>query len=117
MIFIPAVPTFSRWNNDKHKYTKKNIIEGAFSEYGRSFSEKCASVSSAVGVDVDFEKLERVYEAYNDCAIEVGDYEQFFHELREVFTNVWMVRTGSIRYLSDNHKAGMVAFLQTLVFQ
>lgn len=111
MIFISAVPIFSSWPN--HKHTKKSIIEGI--KYGTNFSEKCVSVSSAVSVDVDFEKLESLYEVYNECATGVGDYEQFGHDLMEVMTNVWKVRTGSTLYLSDNHKTDMAVFLQKLV--
>lgn len=108
MILISAIPIFSRGPNPNHIYTKKSIIES----YGRNFREKCVSVSSAV----DFEKLESLYEAYNDCATEVGDYEQFFIRATEdVLVNVWMVRSNSTLYLSDNQKTRMTAFLQTLV--
>lgn len=113
MIFVSVGPIFGA----NHKHTRKSIIEGVYHKYGRSFSEQCISVSSAVGRDVDFGKIENLYEAYADCAAEVGDYEQFFRDFWEVYKNVYKIRSGTILYLSEGQKTEMISFLQMLVYQ
>jgi len=103
-----AVPSFSRLPN--FIQTKKSIIQGDLSKY-RDFNEKCIKVSSAVGVD--FNEIESIYEAYAECATEVGDYEQLYRDTMEVLVNVYRVRPDSTFNLSDKQKTEMVTFLQT----
>lgn len=114
MVIVSVVPIFSK-RLPNHKQTRKSIIESI--EYGRNFTERCIHISSTSGIDVDLDKLGSLYESYDDCASEVGDYEQFFRDAWEILTYFWKVRSGSTLHLSDNQKTEIVVFLQKLVYQ
>ncbi|KAJ6647037.1 hypothetical protein Bhyg_02255 [Pseudolycoriella hygida] len=106
-----AVPNLGhRLEGFSHKITKKIVIAGNYAKYGTTFSEKCISVS---GEGVDFVKHERLFDEYDDCINQVGNFSQFGRYLYLLMRNVGMIRRSDSFSLSETDKLDMVEFSQT----